>query len=343
MPTPNLGIVYLEENQHQPHIVVNDALDVIDAAVGDLQAFAEDGDKGDITVSSSGTVWNIDAGVVGTTELANDSVTYAKMQNVSATDKLLGRSSGGAGDVEEIACTAAGRALLDDADASAQRTTLGLGSLAVLASIATGNIDADAVTYAKIQNVSATSRILGRKTAGSGDVEEITLSELLDFIGSAARGDILYRGNSGWARLAAGTAGQKLKTAGAGADPAWADDIANVSFIIDGGGSAITAGVKLDIVVDFACVIVGYTLIADQSGSIVIDLWKDTYANYPPTIADTIVASAKPTLSSATKAQDTTLTGWTTTVNAGDIIRLNVEATPASVTRVTLALKVRKT
>jgi hypothetical protein len=44
---------------------------------------------------------------------------------VSATDKLLGRSTAGAGIVEEIACTAAGRALLDDADAAAQRATLG--------------------------------------------------------------------------------------------------------------------------------------------------------------------------------------------------------------------------
>ena len=52
---------------------------------------------------------------------------------VSATDKLLGRSSAGAGSVEEISCTAAGRALLDDADASAQRTTLGLGSIATVA------------------------------------------------------------------------------------------------------------------------------------------------------------------------------------------------------------------
>lgn len=83
-----------------------------------------DGDKGDITVSSSGTVWTVD----------NDAITYAKIQNVSATDRLLGRSTSGAGDVEEITCTAAGRALIDDADASAQRTTLGLGTAAVAAS-----------------------------------------------------------------------------------------------------------------------------------------------------------------------------------------------------------------
>ena len=63
---------------------------------------------------------------VGTAAVANDAITYAKIQNVSATDKLLGRSSSGAGDVEEIVCTAAGRALLDDADAATQRTTLGL-------------------------------------------------------------------------------------------------------------------------------------------------------------------------------------------------------------------------
>jgi hypothetical protein len=75
-----------------------------------------DGDLGDITVSGDGTVWTID----------NDSVTYAKIQNVTATDKILGRSSAGSGDVEEITCTAAGRALLDDADATAQRSTLGL-------------------------------------------------------------------------------------------------------------------------------------------------------------------------------------------------------------------------
>lgn len=110
---------------------------------------------------------------VATGDIDANAVTYAKIQDVSATDKILGRSTAGAGIVEEIACTAAGRALIDDADASAQRTTLGLGGLAVKTTVATGDIDADAVTYAKIQNVSATDKVLGRSTAGSGDVEEI--------------------------------------------------------------------------------------------------------------------------------------------------------------------------
>ncbi len=77
---------------------------------------------------------------LGTTALANSAVTYAKIQDVTATDRLLGRSTAGAGVVEEITCTSAGRALLDDADAAAQRTTLGLGT------IATQNASSIAVT-----------------------------------------------------------------------------------------------------------------------------------------------------------------------------------------------------
>jgi hypothetical protein len=75
------------------------------------------------------------------------------------------------------------------------------------------------------------------------------------------------------------------------------------------------------------------------SGSIVIDVWKDTYANYPPTVADTITASAKPTLSSATKSDDTTLTGWSKTVTAGDVFGFKVDSV-TSLTKVILQLTV---
>jgi hypothetical protein len=81
--------------------------------------------------------------------------------------------------------------------------------------------------------------------------------------------------------------------------------------------------------------------LADQSGSIVVDIWKDTYANYPPTVADTITASAKPTISSATKGQSSTLTGWTTTIAAGDILAFNVDSI-TTCQRVTLSLKVTR-
>ena len=69
---------------------------------------------------------------LGTTSIADDAITYAKVQNVTATDRLLGRSTANAGVIEEIVCTAAGRALLDDSSAAAQRTTLGLGTIATL-------------------------------------------------------------------------------------------------------------------------------------------------------------------------------------------------------------------
>lgn len=118
--------------------------------------------------------------------------------------------------------------------------------------------------------------------------------------------------------------------------------IASIGVTLDGGGSAITTGVKGYIEVPYACTINRVTMLADQSGSIVVDIWKDAYANYPPTDADSITASAPPTISAATKSQDSTLTGWTTSVSAGDILGFNVDSASA-ITRLHLILKVTKT
>lgn len=111
---------------------------------------------------------------------------------------------------------------------------------------------------------------------------------------------------------------------------------------IDGGGAALTTGVKFDLEVPFGCTLVSYTLVADVSGSVVLDIWRGTYANFPPTVADSITATAKPTLSAATKAQDITLTGWTTTLSEGDLLRFNVDSV-ATITRLMLSLRYTRT
>ena len=143
-----------------------------------------DGDKGDITVSIGGTSWQIDGSAVtsskianlavGTAQIANDAVTYGKIQNVTAS-RLLGRATAGAGDVEEITLgtnlSLSGTTL----NAASGGVTDGdKGDITVSASGATWTIDNDAVTYAKIQNVT-TNRLLGRVSAGSGDTEEIAI------------------------------------------------------------------------------------------------------------------------------------------------------------------------
>jgi len=118
-----------------------------------------------------------------------------------------------------------------------------------------------------------------------------------------------------------------------------AQNTRTIGVVVDGAGSAITTGVKGYKSCPFAGTIIANRVLADQSGSIVFDVWKDTYANYPPTVADTITASAKPTLSSAIKSEDTTLTGWTKSIVAGDVLGFNVDSA-ATVTRVTLELVV---
>lgn len=107
--------------------------------------------------------------------------------------------------------------------------------------------------------------------------------------------------------------------------------------VFDGAGSTLHNGMQGDVSVPFACTITSWVLLADQPGSLELDIWKDAFASYPPTSGDSITASAKPTLSSTDHADDSTLTGWTTTVAAGDTLRFNIDSV-TSIERATLAL-----
>lgn len=121
---------------------------------------------------------------------------------------------------------------------------------------------------------------------------------------------------------------------------------AAIQFVIDGAGAAITTGLKGYIEIPFSCTITQSSLFADQTGSIVVNVWKTTFALFNPgvhpVVADKITASAPPTIAAGVKAQDATLTGWTTTINAGDILAFNVDSV-TTIQRVTIDLKVTKT
>lgn len=155
-------------------------------------------------------------------------------------------------------------------------------------------------------------------------------------------GDMLSTGNSPdllAIEALAGTTGGLTKTAA----NTWALDNFTTAIIFekDGNGVALATGILGDAQVPFACTITGAMMLADQSGSAVVDVWKDSYANYPPTNDDSITASAPLTISTATKSNDTTLTGWTVAVAAGDTLRFNLDSV-TSITRLTIILRVKR-
>jgi hypothetical protein len=199
-------------------VIQNSTSITVNLATGGQFALERAALTGDVTASQNSNSTTIANGVVSTAKLGGD-------------------------------ITTAGKALLDDADAAAQRTTLGLGTLATqngtfsgtssgtntgdqtitLTNDVTGSgtgsfattIANDAVTNAKLANMAA-STIKARITGSTGDPEDATFTQVLDLVGSVTYGDILYRDSTSWARLPAGTSGHFLKTQGAGAAPTWA-------------------------------------------------------------------------------------------------------------------------
>lgn len=281
---------------------------------------------------------------VSTVKILDANVTYAKIANVAGLS-VMGRSANSSGVPADITG-------VDGNVLRVSGTALGFGTI-VAAGIASDAVttvkilDAN-VTYAKIASAAAGLSVIGRSANTSGVNADIagTDKQVLRVSGTSL----------GFGAIDATSASAITGVLQAACQPVLSGAVVNAGGVaattmtfdivvaIDGGSSAITTGVKAsnDVHFDFACTIVSITLFGDQTGSIVLDVWKDTYANYPPTVADTITSGAKPTLSSAVKAQDATLTGWTKSIASGDVLRFNVDSCTTT-TKAVLIIKATKT
>lgn len=172
--------------------------------------------------------------------------------------------------------------------------TAGPGSGSQVATIAN-----DAVTFAKIQNIT-TDRLLGRDTAGSGDAEEISLSTGLEFTGGPG------------IRM---TTAQRTKSIG---------------ITIDGSGLAIATGVKGYIYIPVAVTLTAWNILAldGLTGAIKIDVWMDSYTNFPPDNSDSITNGHEPEIpATGNKAQDNNISDWSdVTIPADSVIGFNVDS-----------------
>jgi hypothetical protein len=112
---------------------------------------------------------------------------------------------------------------------------------------------------------------------------------------------------------------------------------AAITLSKDNNGVTLPTGIQGDVYIPFSGSITGVTILTDISGSMVMDIWRASYASYPPTAGNSICGGNYPTLVSAIKYQNTTLTSWTLGVTAGDILRFNINSV-SSITRYTIEL-----
>jgi hypothetical protein len=133
--------------------------------------------------------------------------------------------------------------------------------------------------------------------------------------------------------LNGGSGGFVVDTVGA------SSSVTDLECVIDGGGVAITTGAKASFRIPFAAVIAQWSVIADQPGSIAVDILR---ANNAVPVTSMIGGGNKPSLVASQFNSNVAISGWTSSLlTPNDFITFSVSSV-ATVTRVTVDLDLFK-
>ena len=117
-------------------------------------------------------------------------------------------------------------------------------------------------------------------------------------------------------------------------------DVRTLLVTLGDRSAVIPTGVKGSIPIQFPFTILGWTALADVSGSVQVDVYRDTRANHPANNSDSITAIDPIVISSADEAEDLAPTGWSTECATGDTLTFEVDSC-TTIKQVTIGIKVR--
>ena len=108
---------------------------------------------------------------------------------------------------------------------------------------------------------------------------------------------------------------------------------------IDGNGGVITVGQKGYVTIPYNGTITDWEILDDQAGTCNIDVRKSTFTTFPT--QNSITGSTPITMSAAQKASSSILTGWTSSISAGDVYGFTLN-TASTITRLNLIINTIK-